>query len=64
METFKVSLVELIVSGKLTEAKEIIFDILDEMAINVVKKYALVEISADEQKLVDISDASAKGSGN
>jgi hypothetical protein len=32
------------------------------MAINVVKKYALVDISADEAKLVDLSDASAKPS--
>jgi len=34
-----------------------VIDILDEMAINVVKKYALVDISADEAKLVSISDA-------
>ncbi len=34
-----------------------VIDILDEMAINVVKKYALVDISADEAKLVSLSDA-------
>jgi len=34
-----------------------VIDILDEMAINVVKKYALVDITADEAKLVSISDA-------
>jgi biopolymer transport protein ExbD len=56
-------LVIVIKPGKESTYKNVI-DILDEMAINVVKKYALVEISADEQKLVDISDASAKGSGN
>jgi hypothetical protein len=56
-------LVIVIKPGKESTYKNVI-DILDEMAINVVKKYALVEISSDEQKLVDISDASAKGSGN
>lgn len=39
-----------------------VIDILDEMAINVVKKYALVDITADEAKLVELSDASAKPS--
>ena len=34
METFKVSLVELIVNGKLNEAKEIVFNLLDIMASN------------------------------
>ena len=34
-----------------------VIDILDEMAINVVKKYALVDITADEAKLVSLSDA-------
>ena len=34
-----------------------VIDILDELAINVVKKYALVDITADEAKLVSISDA-------
>jgi len=47
--------------GKECTYKNVI-DILDEMAINVVKKYALVDISADEAKLVDLSDASAKPS--
>jgi len=47
--------------GKECTYKNVI-DILDEMAINVVKKYALVDISADEAKLVELSDASAKPS--
>ena len=47
--------------GKESKYKNVI-DILDEMAINVVKKYALVDISADEAKLVELSDASAKPS--
>ncbi len=34
-------------------------DILDEMAINVVKRYALVDISEGEAALVKISDQSA-----
>ncbi|NBR56721.1 MAG: biopolymer transporter ExbD [Chitinophagia bacterium] len=36
-----------------------VVDILDEMAINVVKKYALVDISEGEAQLVSISDKSA-----
>jgi biopolymer transport protein ExbD len=37
-----------------------VVDILDEMAINVVKKYALVDISEGEAQLVSISDKSSK----
>lgn len=37
-----------------------VVDILDEMAINVVKKYALVDISEGEAQLVSISDKSAQ----
>jgi len=54
-------LVIVIKPGKECTYKNVI-DILDEMAINVVKKYALVDISADEAKLVELSDASAKTS--
>ena len=54
-------LVIVIKPGKECTYKNVI-DILDEMAINVVKKYALVDITADEAKLVDLSDASAKTS--
>ncbi|MBT9484657.1 biopolymer transporter ExbD [Sediminibacterium sp.] len=35
-----------------------VVDVLDEMAINVLKKYALVDISEGEAALVKISDAS------
>ncbi len=34
-----------------------LIDILDEMAINVLKRYALVDISDGEEQLVKISDA-------
>jgi len=37
-----------------------VIDILDEMTINVVKKYALVDISEGEASLVKASDATAQ----
>ena len=36
-----------------------VIDILDEMSINVVKKFALVDVFDIEQQLIDKSDASA-----
>jgi biopolymer transport protein ExbD len=41
-----------------------VVDILDEMAINILKRYALVDILDIEAQLVQRSDASAAGSGS
>ena len=41
-----------------------VIDILDEMSINVVKKYALVDIFDIEELLVKKSDEAAKSSSN
>jgi len=41
-----------------------VIDILDEMSISVVKKFALVDIFETEEQLIKISDDSAKPSSN
>ena len=63
METFKVSLVELIVNGKLTEAKEIIFDILDEMAADRLQEEKEV-VASNTYVLVDEEEQLDEGSPN
>ncbi len=41
-----------------------VIDILDEMSINVVKKFALVDVFDIEQQLIDKSDATSSPSSN
>jgi len=48
-------LVIVIKPGKESTYRNVV-DILDEMTINTIKRYALVDISEVEEKLVDISD--------
>ena len=63
METFKVSLVELIVNGKLTEAKDIIFNILDEMAADRLQEEKEV-VASNTYVLVDEEEQLDEGSPN
>lgn len=54
-------LVVVIKPGQNCNYKNVI-DILDEMSINVVKKFALVDVFDIEQQLIDKSDASSPSS--
>ncbi|MEN9381516.1 MAG: hypothetical protein RI940_397 [Bacteroidota bacterium] len=56
-------LVVVIKPGQNCNYKNVI-DILDEMSINVVKKFALVDVFDIEQQLIDKSDATATPSSN
>lgn len=57
------SFVVVIKPSKLCNYKNVI-DILDEMSINIVKKYALVDITDIEEQLVALSDKSANPSSS
>jgi len=56
-------LVVVIKPGQNCNYKNVI-DILDEMSINVVKKFALVDVFDIEQQLIDKSDATSTPSSN
>ena len=56
-------LVVVIKPGQNCNYKNVI-DILDEMSINVVKKFALVDVFDIEQQLIDKSDATSSPSSN
>jgi hypothetical protein len=52
LETFEVSLVELIVSGRLAEAKEVVFAMLDEMSSERLQEEKIV-VGQDTYTLVE-----------
>jgi hypothetical protein len=52
LETFKVNLVDLIVSGRLAEAKEVVFSLLDEMSSERLQEQKIV-VAQDTYTLVE-----------